>query len=123
MAESDDRIFGSLPSVDDGAIGGVWDADYEIPRPYGHRSNHADWHGTFFASRDSPHRQYVAAPACIGDAYGEPTAPGRDDNIVLPGHAYNCKCSLKLIYDLDEVPSRNLSRTGKKAKREGWWWL
>lgn len=123
MPESDDQIFRDLPSIGEGAIGGVWNAEFHTPRPYGHRSNHEDWHGQFFATPDSPHRQYVAAAADIGDAYGEPTAPGRDDNIVLPGHAYNCQCSMRLIYELDEVPWKNLTRTGRKAKREGWWWL
>ena len=121
MAESEDRIFSALPSIDDGAIGGIWDANNDIPRITGHRSNHESWNGKWFASKDSELHDLVRRPhGYIGDAYGEPTRPDVDDNIVLPGHAYNCQCSLRLVYDIREVPPRYLSSLGKKAIREGW---
>lgn len=120
MAESDDRIFALMPSIGDDAIGGVWDHNDEIPRPSGPRSNHEAWSGKFFASKDSTLHDLVRAPAYIGDAYGAPTRPDLDDNIVLPGHAYNCKCSMRLIYDIHDVPQKYLSARGKQAIREGW---
>jgi len=121
MAESEDRVFSSLPSIDEGAIGGIWDANFEQPRVTEHRSNHAGWNGKWFASKDSELHDLVARPhGYIGDAYGEPTRPDVDDNIVLPGHAYNCQCRLKLVYDIRDVPPRYLTHLGKKAISEGW---
>jgi len=123
MAESDDRIFGQLPSIDDGAIGGVWDAEFSIPRRTEHRSNHANWHGKWFASKSSYLGDLVSHPhGYIGDAYGPPTREDLDlpDNIVLPGHAYNCQCSLRLVYDIRDVPKKQLTALGKRAIREGW---
>lgn len=119
MAESDDRVFSEMPNIGDDAIGGVWDHNDDIPRR-DPRSNHEAWSGKFFASKDSTLHDLVRAPAYIGDAYGEPSRPDLDDNIVLPGHAYNCKCSLRLVYDIRDVPSRYLSSMGKRAIREGW---
>jgi len=121
MAESEDRVFSDLPAIDDGAIGGVWDANFDQPRVTGHRSNHAHWHGKWFGSKESDLHDLVQHPhGYIGEAYGEPTRPDVDDNIVLPGHAYNCQCELKLVYDIREVPPRYLSQLGKQAIRKGW---
>ena len=84
MAESEDRVFSDLPSIDDGAIGGIWDANFDQPRITGHRTNHARWNGKWFASKDSELHDLVSRPhGYIGDAYGEPTRPDVDDNIVL----------------------------------------
>jgi hypothetical protein len=122
MAESDDKVFGNMPSIAEGAIGGVWDAEFDIPRATEHRSNHAGWHGRFFAEPDSILADLVTSPVNIGDTYGEPTREGLEfpDNVVLPGYAWNCQCSLQLIYDIHDVPKKYLTAMGKRAIKEGW---
>jgi hypothetical protein len=120
LPESDDRVFANLPSIADGAIGGVWDANNDIPRVTGHRSNHESWNGKWFAAKDSDLHDLVEHPhGYIGDAYGKPTRPDVDDNIVLPGHAYNCQCSLRLVYDIRDVPEKYLTARGRQSLREG----
>lgn len=120
MAESDDRMFGNLPPAVD-AIGGLWDAEWEVPRPYGHRSNHAGWHGKWFGVKDSLLYDFVKHPhGDVGDRYGEPSRPDLDDNLVDPGAAYNCKCQLRYVYDLRDVPKTMLNSRGRQALREKW---
>ena len=123
MAESDDKVFSNMPSIAEGAIGGIWDAEFEIPRATEHRSNHADWHGLWFTEKDSVLADLVTSPnGDIGGTLGEPTREGLEfaDNVVLPGYAWNCQCSMKLVYDIRDVPKKYLTSMGKRAIKEGW---
>jgi hypothetical protein len=84
------------------AIGGFWDAlKGEIPRD--NRENHLGWgkDELFFSIRgnwaeekgwvNKPGEKGTTSPvAYFGDAYGEPTHPKANDNVVMPGMAINC---------------------------------
>jgi hypothetical protein len=99
-------------------IGGFWDAEWGIPRKTEHRSNHASWHGKFFATREGPFEELLEPQGYVGEEYGAPTRPGQDDNLVIPGHAWNCKCSMHGVYDLKDVPDDYLTRRGRRLARK-----
>ena len=71
-------------------------------------------HGAERAGLGSQGQGYAGA---VGNFIGQST--GLDMPKYL-SDAYNCQCSLRLVYDIRDVPKKQLTALGKRAIREGW---
>jgi hypothetical protein len=107
-----------IVATGNGAIGGFWDATFDIVRD--HRTNHVGWHDLWFTAKDNWALKagYVRSPnGMIGDRFGPPSRPKADDNTVMPARAINCRCLLRYVYDLEDVPDDILTDKGHAALR------
>jgi hypothetical protein len=125
------KLIGNLNhtiATGSGAIGAIWDAlKDEIPRE--NRDNHLSWRNKFFTIKgnwaetakpeplvNKPGAEGTTSPlAYMGDAYGNPTHPKANDNIVMPGMAINCRCEAIYVYDLEDVPWEALTDEGRRV--------